>query len=446
MEGESSDFSVTGDNDPTDKDFEMNEFKTQSGESDDDNSQHEKVEGENAEEDDEENETVYPGGHKLNKKYTCIRYPGNVINVDKAMETLGGLSGISTAVTTSNRRLELRFRPSDGFCKPACGDRHQVSGFLLRIRVKKSRVDNVTGENQEKASQAWRNHASAMPKDITRLEDSIEDITKDLRSSSIDPGESNPRNNCRIDKSKYEDLSGNQNYRLPKLKIMGRVDTEFRFTSLCDFQYLPVARSTRDSGRNESIYESIHPVGIPPYKWLEKKVPYFFPPAAFSRMDNVQQLPLKAETKEPGQENIIGKTRKRRAGLANFIHFVTATIPTHPPKGIEIAMKVKFLNDNHLETMRALFEERPIWSRNAILYKTNYTNEQLKILLPSYAYYFLSGPWRIMWIKLGYDPRKDPTARKYQTLDYRLKSMHGLEQNIKGKKTQYELQSALQSC
>ncbi|XP_063985821.1 general transcription factor 3C polypeptide 5 [Diachasmimorpha longicaudata] len=435
------------DDDVNDKDFDINEFVNQSGDSDEDDNQCEE-ETQNVEEDEEESEeTVYPGGHRLNKKFICIRYPGNVINADKAVETLGGISAVSTAITTSNRRLELRLRPADGFCKPACGDRHPVTGFLLRIRVKKSRVNQVMRTNLERASQA-RPHESAMPKDPLRpvIEDEIEDVTKYLRESSIDPADTSKRvpfpgqcdqneSTSKFDKFKCEDLSGAADYRLPKLKILGRVETEFRFTNLSDFQYLPVTRSLKDPKVNECIYEKIHPVGIPPYKWLESKVPYFFPPAVFSRMDTVQAFSLKTDAKESGQDHIIGKTRKRRAGLSNYIHFTTTTIPTGPPRGMETAMKVKFLNTDHLEKLKALFEERPIWSKNALAYKTNYTNEQLKILLPSCAYYFLTGPWRIMWTKLGYDPRKDPSARKYQTLDYRLKSMHGLEQNVKGKRT-----------
>lgn len=35
-------------------------------------------------------------GHRFDKKLVCVKYPGNVINVDKAIETLGGISSIST--------------------------------------------------------------------------------------------------------------------------------------------------------------------------------------------------------------------------------------------------------------------------------------------------------------------------------------------------------------
>lgn len=183
-----------------------------------------------------------------------------------------------------------------------------------------------------------------------------------------------------------------------------------------------MTQSKSNPKKLECIYSLIYPTGIPPYSWLKNDVPYFLPPAAFSRMDTVQQYIPKTEI-DSNSENIIGKNKKCQAGFPNYIYFSTLGVPTAAPKGIETAMKVKFLQNAHLEQVRQLFEERPIWSKNAIMYKTQFTSEQLKILLPSVAYYFMTGPWRIMWVKLGYDPRKDINARKYQTLDYRLKAM-----------------------
>lgn len=194
-------------------------------------------------------------------------------------------------------------------------------------------------------------------------------------------------------------------------------------SDLCDFQYVPMTQSRSD--KLECIYSSIYPAGIPSFSWLKNDVPYFLPPAAFSRMDTIQQYVPKSET-DPGLENIIGKNKRCQAGFSNYIYFKTSEVPTTAPKGIEAAMRVKFLQNSHLEQIRQLFEERPIWSKNAIMYKTRFTSEQLKILLPSVAYYFMTGPWRIMWVKLGYDPRKDIYAFKYQTLDYRLKAMRKL--------------------
>lgn len=198
--------------------------------------------------------------------------------------------------------------------------------------------------------------------------------------------------------------------------------TFFFFSDLCDFQYLPIGVSPKEPGVNTNIYNLIYPVGIPPYRWLKNDVPYFLPPSTFSRIDSVQQYVPKEEVDSlPG--NVIGKTRKRRAGVTSYISFDALEIPTQSPADIQTAMKVKFLHNSHLERLQGIFDERPIWSKNALMYITKFTSEQLKVLLPAVAYYFTTGPWRIMWIRLGYDPRKDPSSRVYQTLDYRIRAM-----------------------
>lgn len=39
------------------------------------------------------------------------------------------------------------------------------------------------------------------------------------------------------------------------------------------------------------------------------------------------------------------------------------------------------------------------------------------------AYHFVNGPWRPLWVRYGYDPRKDPKARIYQTFDFRVREI-----------------------
>lgn len=61
-------------------------------------------------------------------------------------------------------------------------------------------------------------------------------------------------------------------------------------------------------------------------------------------------------------------------------------------------------------------------SHSSLAFETKIPRQKLKIILPSLAYYFTTGPWRLMWVRFGYDPRKDFTSRYYQTLDYRIRS------------------------
>lgn len=36
--------------------------------------------------------------------------------------------------------------------------------------------------------------------------------------------------------------------------------------------------------------------------------------------------------------------------------------------------------------------------------------------MAKYGFYILSGPWGRLWCRFGYDPRKNPEAKRYQTI------------------------------
>jgi len=56
----------------------------------------------------------------------CVEYPGLVNSNQRMLETLGGLDNIAQVLDEPNRRLELRFRPDDVFCKPTCERETQI--------------------------------------------------------------------------------------------------------------------------------------------------------------------------------------------------------------------------------------------------------------------------------------------------------------------------------
>jgi hypothetical protein len=66
------------------------------------------------------------------------------------------------------------------------------------------------------------------------------------------------------------------------------------------------------------------------------------------------------------------------------------------------------------DEIKKLFDERPIWFRNSLLARLeNPDLYAIKTVLPAVGYLFIGGPWRKCWVRLGYDPRVDNTARKY---------------------------------
>lgn len=70
-----------------------------------------------------------------------------------------------------------------------------------------------------------------------------------------------------------------------------------------------------------------------------------------------------------------------------------------------------------------MFNERPLWTRVAMLQKTELDENVLKlifitlkflkyekiifrVILAKYAFYISSGPWGRCWCRFGYDPRQ----------------------------------------
>lgn len=75
-----------------------------------------------------------------------------------------------------------------------------------------------------------------------------------------------------------------------------------------------------------------------------------------------------------------------------------------------------------IETLKKLFDERPIWCKNMLcVYVSDKDIPRLKYTLPVVAYHFVNGPWRKAWVRLGYDPRLSKESSVYQVIDFRVK-------------------------
>ena len=89
------------------------------------------------------------------------------------------------------------------------------------------------------------------------------------------------------------------------------------------------------------------------------------------------------------------------------------------PEAIEEAEKRGLLGEP-LEELRQLFDERPVWTKQALEFRTHCGKFMLKYILPCLAYFCLNGPWRSCWVRFGYDPRHHKSSFVYQLLDYRI--------------------------
>lgn len=142
-------------------------------------------------------------------------------------------------------------------------------------------------------------------------------------------------------------------------------------------------------------------------------------------MDTTTRLYRRETSKAKDDDSeLIGRSRVRFRKAAFYLNFsLTDPIPECPPDGISLPdmLMVKFVSVEQLNQVRDMFAARPIMSKMYISWQTKIPNEKLKYILPLLSFYYTTGPWRIMWVRYGYDPRKDFESRYMQQLDFRVR-------------------------
>lgn len=97
------------------------------------------------------------------------------------------------------------------------------------------------------------------------------------------------------------------------------------------------------------------------------------------------------------------------------------------------------LFDDVVRAMKICMEERPVWTRRSIINRlvtldfdpanpgrripSNPSQQIVKNAIQFAGYQFKGGPWRDALVRYGYDPRTDPSSRKYQCLIFRLRRL-----------------------
>ncbi|XP_028161129.1 general transcription factor 3C polypeptide 5 isoform X2 [Ostrinia furnacalis] len=309
------------------------------------------------------------------RKLTCVLFPGVVKNDARAIECLGGIRTISQIYSqTAKKRLGLSYQPENPFVKRIFGECRKTAGILLKVRVKKTK--------------------------------SGEEIKKEVLSTTI----------------------------------VGRVSSIYKFENMCDFQYMP-AHSDGQGGM-VCHRENIIPSGLDSFDFLHQSSPLFILPAYFTRTDKPNSYGYtdkryysdKTDTVD-ADDNVHNRTRQERKGqFSSYVFSLTNELPTEPHEANVKQKDARLVQypqlEEEYEAVKKLFDERPVWSFNLIKYVTKIRSTSLKLILPCLAIYLRKGPWKMVWLRFGYDPRKDPASRIYQTLDFRVRSLAGISSMV----------------
>ncbi|KAK7813565.1 hypothetical protein U0070_000615 [Myodes glareolus] len=321
---------------------------------------------------------------------------------------------MSRIYTDPSKRLELYFRPKDPYCHPVCANRFSTSSMLLRIR-KRTRRRRAAPGTETQPQVTFDLEILGIISTIYKFQGNFDICTA--------IGHSYCTNLCTHQKGAAQLVQPlSERIRASAQRCQSR--------RMSDFQYLAV--HTEAGGKHVSMYDRVLMRKPEKEEFFHQELPLYIPPPIFSRLDTPVDYFYRPETQHRegyhnpsiSGENLIGLSRARRPHNAIFVNFEDPEVPLQPLEAAVQTWKKACTNpiDQKVEEeLRQLFDVRPIWSRNAVKSNVSVHPDKLKILLPYMAYYMITGPWRSLWIRFGYDPRKHPDAKIYQVLDFRIR-------------------------
>ncbi|KAK0544262.1 tau 95 subunit of transcription factor TFIIIC [Tilletia horrida] len=161
---------------------------------------------------------------------------------------------------------------------------------------------------------------------------------------------------------------------------------------------------------------------------VKRSVAYLVPPPIFSR----QEIPFPYHYKHSMGSNLVaipkgdGQVERRYMNVQHYrgagptgimLGSLKDAIPQGPDSIHE--RQLKYIDRATLEKIRKLFDERPIWSKLALINQFG-PNEPFnlfnsKFYLPHVSYIIYDGPFRDSMVRYGYNPRREPESRLTNT-------------------------------
>jgi len=293
------------------------------------------------------------------EKMLCVEYPGFVKNISKAIETLGGEEAMTVTVKERPESLEVRYDPGNHLSHPVFGVRVKTSNLLLRVKKKKKKT------GRQDVPPEW------------------------------------------------------------SAEVIAELDQSYRFEGMADFAFLENPHGGDQSQEEEGLMDL--------KSYIKKQKSLFLPPPIFSDDDTPKEYNFRpnpyfrqdSEGVGGSEADMVFKTELTRypaTSLSFEIEDPVTKIRTRPPVPTGPPSTAKPNPADKLEkVLRKIFQERPVWNRSSLVEHIGpELIPGLKRVLPVVAYIFCTGPWRNQWVRYGYDPRKEPEARMYQTMDFRI--------------------------
>ncbi|CEF65314.1 General transcription factor 3C polypeptide 5 [Strongyloides ratti] len=227
-----------------------------------------------------------------------------------------------------------------------------------------------------------------------------------------------------------------------KLEILGEASVSYTFKMMTDFMVAPIENVKNSKDIPKDIVNRLFPETLrDSYNWMENinnSGEIFLPPFTFSRYGLPSQRMLCRELEENEYFKFVSKKghgtnlRAERKALSICVQG-NDQFPLAPTDIAIEEANMRCKNPEILAKFKELFEERPVWTRGAIMIKTGFDDRTLKFILPKFAFYIINGPFSRLWCKFGYDPRKDKGSFKYQTFMLTLRRFVKIPQKMQTK-------------
>ncbi|KAL2000143.1 hypothetical protein VTN02DRAFT_3492 [Thermoascus thermophilus] len=333
------------------------------------------------------------------RQIVSVEHPAVIKNVDKAIDTLQGNSGISRILNPprADTPASLVLRPEDAMSRPLQSTSTPSNNLLLKVTVPK-----WTGRKRKRGSgEPFRDAYPTPPGPAGAQRRSAKDLLRSLRDNV----------------GKYH------------VEAVGRVDRTHVFRGMPDFVFSTTASPFTQKFREHILpfdYEKMKTFDLDLSKGAVSNVD-IVPPPSFSHGDVPfhyiyrQNPTVKQSVDTSGKVTTINTQQAAKV----FTHLVPYDVPVVPSRPRENCPPIETLERTLQETiaaLEALFAQRPAWTRRGLRNNLRTVDQRycLRHAVAYVGYIFRSGPWRDAIVKFGHDPRSSPDYRIYQTFMFRI--------------------------
>ncbi|KAI9733468.1 MAG: tau 95 subunit of transcription factor TFIIIC [Claussenomyces sp. TS43310] len=344
------------------------------------------------------------------REIVAVEHPMVIKNVDNGLKTFGTDPQFKYILTPDDYEacLPIYLRPHDPTCAPILSHNAATTNVVMKITAPKR-----TGRKRKRGSNApyvfEKEHVTSS-QDARKEKDGVSDL----------------RSHSRLDTPAHLRRILEDNVGTYQVEAVGTIIQTHRFRGLADFHYSTVNSKFMNRVRDTLLtgdLEKIKDFKFDPEKGYKANEDLIPPPAMTHHpfpfnWGYHQNSSIKIKTNLAGEKVLVNQSDPLKVHTLYISHTIDE-VPTAPPHPGPIGEpKLQKLIDD----MRRALEERPIWTRRALLNRLAQpdTMHLLKKTIHYVGYQFRGGPWRDAVIRYGVDPRKDPKYRIYQTLFFKI--------------------------